>query len=240
MYRFLTFLILGWGASTFAMAPPLSPEELATSALVIVDGRVIQVECMGSPERAEDSAMVTPLKAYLEVSGIEKKPAEGQAWGDLLIGDSIELHFDKRDYGTRPQPGCAWVPSYREGQSGRWWLRAEDVDRLTMVSWNSFEAAEDHAPLDLPECGGSDGGPGPEADGGQGAEDGGVEPVADSGLEPFVDGGSEGAADAGPASVDGGLAQDEDEAGGCSCSGLGAEFALWPLVGFIGLRRRRR
>ena len=237
MHRLFAFLVLSLASTTQAMAPPLSPEERAAQAALIVDGNVVDVVCMGVPERADDGALVTSLQASLQVLAIEKQPLQGQPWGDLGVGDVIELPFDTRDYGTGPRPGCAWVPSYRAGQSGRWWLTTRDGDTLTLVSWNSFEADEGNAPLDLPICDGTDAGPVPAGDGGSPAQDGG-EVSVDGGFASAVDAGAEPGGDAGGASADTGSGEG-DEAVGCSCSGLGLEVAIWPLVGLMALRRRR-
>ncbi|MEC7751061.1 MAG: hypothetical protein VX405_06125 [Myxococcota bacterium] len=236
--RSLTILLLFvWCPSALAMTPPLSPEELAASSSVIVDGQVTAVECMGVPNPGSNRAIVTPLRALLEVAVIEKQPVGNQPWADLRVGDSIELYFDKIDYGDEPGPGCAWTPSYREGQSGRWWLRSDDDDRLTLVSWNGFDASPENSPLDLPVCHGTDGGPEPQPDTGHAGHDVGGEEVPDSGVPGANDGGIEGLPDAGGPTDELEANQDKIEANGCSCNGLGIDFSAGLLAVFIGLRR---
>ncbi len=232
MVRWVLFAALMGSGTSWAIAPPSSPEELEAAASLIVDGHITEVTCVGAITTDSNGVTRTPYQARLERRG---NPIKGPAF------DFVYLPFEGVDFGGGPSPGCAWFPLYPRGMSGRFWLterQGGDAQAYRLVARNAFEAAHDHAPQELPTCGE---GPDPLPDAGPVQMDGGsADPErADAGAAATPDGGAVTQPDAGVRQVHrpGEPAPEESSLLGCSQTGSGLSWVV--LFALVMLRRKR-
>jgi MYXO-CTERM domain-containing protein len=121
----------------------MTEAEVTEVAGLIAYGAVTDIVCDGEPVH-DDSGVVTRYIATLAISATEK--------GDEGLTE-VTLPFAEVVTDSDLVAGCAWSPSYRAGQTGRFYLTTgEDSEHHTLVGAGAFVADSSSEEQPLPAC----------------------------------------------------------------------------------------
>lgn len=130
-------LVLSVFSTSWALMPPLTPEELQQESNQIVIGKITAIECTGKIEENKCVKM-TGYKTTLQVDKVIKGKKS----------KTLDLYFKDYDF----KGGCVGSPDARHyvGDEGKYYMSCKD-QKCYLVNWNGVTHSK-RGKQELPKC----------------------------------------------------------------------------------------